>query len=330
MAELAKVRRVIAKQMPDAPHETLMTVDATTGQNGVRQAKLFGEAVDVDRDHPHQARRDGEGRHRARDRQRARDPGEADRDRRGARGPAPVRRRRLRPRAADRVTAQPTRCDGVYHRLQNDGPLGPLADRGGDPRGRRDRHPGFFLAPFAAARCSRRSPACRRRRVVSLVVFLVVSIVALSRRCGRSPARHLQHAGRSCARAPRRSSGRSATVVERIANDEGIGCVQPRGRDLDRARLRRGRGHRAGRRAYRSSRSGARRRSSSRVEGTAMAAGLIVADRPRAVRVVRRRAGPSASSRRRGPASSSASAATPHARPGADAGRARSSTASGR
>jgi fused signal recognition particle receptor len=47
MAELEKVRRVITKQMPDAPHETLMTVDATTGQNGVRQAKLFGEAVDV-------------------------------------------------------------------------------------------------------------------------------------------------------------------------------------------------------------------------------------------------------------------------------------------
>ena len=47
MAELTKVRRVISKQMPDAPHETLMTVDATTGQNGVRQAKLFGEAVDV-------------------------------------------------------------------------------------------------------------------------------------------------------------------------------------------------------------------------------------------------------------------------------------------
>jgi fused signal recognition particle receptor len=47
MAELEKVRRVIMKQMPDAPHETLMTIDATTGQNGVRQAKLFGEAVDV-------------------------------------------------------------------------------------------------------------------------------------------------------------------------------------------------------------------------------------------------------------------------------------------
>lgn len=47
MAELAKVRRVIAKQLPGAPHETLLTVDATTGQNGLRQAKLFAEAVDV-------------------------------------------------------------------------------------------------------------------------------------------------------------------------------------------------------------------------------------------------------------------------------------------
>ena len=47
MEELAKVRRVIAKQMPEAPHETLLTIDATTGQNGLRQAKLFREAVDV-------------------------------------------------------------------------------------------------------------------------------------------------------------------------------------------------------------------------------------------------------------------------------------------
>jgi fused signal recognition particle receptor len=47
MAELAKVRRVIAKQIPDAPHETLLTVDATTGQNGLRQARLFSEAIDV-------------------------------------------------------------------------------------------------------------------------------------------------------------------------------------------------------------------------------------------------------------------------------------------
>lgn len=48
MEELTKIRRVIGKQMPDAPHETLLTIDSTTGQNGVRQAKLFSEAVPVD------------------------------------------------------------------------------------------------------------------------------------------------------------------------------------------------------------------------------------------------------------------------------------------
>jgi fused signal recognition particle receptor len=48
MDELGKVRRVIAKQMPDAPHETLISIDATTGQNGLRQARVFAEAVDVD------------------------------------------------------------------------------------------------------------------------------------------------------------------------------------------------------------------------------------------------------------------------------------------
>ena len=47
MEELRKVRRVIAKLLPDAPHETLLTIDATTGQNGLRQAMLFREAVDV-------------------------------------------------------------------------------------------------------------------------------------------------------------------------------------------------------------------------------------------------------------------------------------------
>jgi fused signal recognition particle receptor len=47
MAELQKVTRVISKQIPDAPHETLLTVDATTGQNGLRQAELFSEAIGV-------------------------------------------------------------------------------------------------------------------------------------------------------------------------------------------------------------------------------------------------------------------------------------------
>ncbi len=47
MAELSKVRRVIARQLEGAPHETLLTIDATTGQNGLRQARLFAEAADV-------------------------------------------------------------------------------------------------------------------------------------------------------------------------------------------------------------------------------------------------------------------------------------------
>ncbi len=47
MAELTKVRRVIARQLDGAPHETLLTVDATTGQNGLRQARMFAEAVQV-------------------------------------------------------------------------------------------------------------------------------------------------------------------------------------------------------------------------------------------------------------------------------------------
>ena len=48
MAELEKVRRVIARQIEGAPHETLLTIDATTGQNGLRQAELFAEAAAVD------------------------------------------------------------------------------------------------------------------------------------------------------------------------------------------------------------------------------------------------------------------------------------------
>ncbi|HWX52927.1 MAG TPA: signal recognition particle-docking protein FtsY [Solirubrobacteraceae bacterium] len=47
MGELAKVRRVIARQLEGAPHETLLTIDATTGQNGLRQAKQFAEAAQV-------------------------------------------------------------------------------------------------------------------------------------------------------------------------------------------------------------------------------------------------------------------------------------------
>jgi fused signal recognition particle receptor len=47
MEELTKVRRVIAQRLEGAPHETLLVIDATTGQNGLQQARLFGQAVDV-------------------------------------------------------------------------------------------------------------------------------------------------------------------------------------------------------------------------------------------------------------------------------------------
>ena len=47
MRELEKMRRVIEKQLPGAPHETLLVLDATTGQNGLRQAQEFKQAVDV-------------------------------------------------------------------------------------------------------------------------------------------------------------------------------------------------------------------------------------------------------------------------------------------
>jgi fused signal recognition particle receptor len=47
MEELTKVRRVIGQRLEGAPHETLLVIDATTGQNGLQQARLFGQAVDV-------------------------------------------------------------------------------------------------------------------------------------------------------------------------------------------------------------------------------------------------------------------------------------------
>ena len=47
MAELDKVKRVIGRQLPGAPHEVLLTIDATTGQNGLRQAKMFNEVAGV-------------------------------------------------------------------------------------------------------------------------------------------------------------------------------------------------------------------------------------------------------------------------------------------
>ncbi|WP_373498809.1 signal recognition particle-docking protein FtsY [Desulfococcus sp.] len=47
MEELKKIKRAIAKKIPDAPHETYLVIDATTGQNAVSQAKLFNESMGI-------------------------------------------------------------------------------------------------------------------------------------------------------------------------------------------------------------------------------------------------------------------------------------------
>jgi fused signal recognition particle receptor len=47
MDEIKKVYRVISKELPGAPHETLLVLDATTGQNAISQAKIFKDAVNI-------------------------------------------------------------------------------------------------------------------------------------------------------------------------------------------------------------------------------------------------------------------------------------------
>ena len=47
MAELSKIENVIKKIVPDGPHETLLVLDGTTGQNALRQSMYFGDSVDI-------------------------------------------------------------------------------------------------------------------------------------------------------------------------------------------------------------------------------------------------------------------------------------------
>jgi fused signal recognition particle receptor len=47
MEELKKIKRVMGKKLKGAPHEVMLVIDATTGQNGISQARLFDEAVGV-------------------------------------------------------------------------------------------------------------------------------------------------------------------------------------------------------------------------------------------------------------------------------------------
>lgn len=48
MEEMKKIRRVLEREIAAAPHETLLVLDATTGQNALVQARLFQEAVAID------------------------------------------------------------------------------------------------------------------------------------------------------------------------------------------------------------------------------------------------------------------------------------------
>ena len=47
MEELKKIKRTVSKRMPDAPHEILLILDATTGQNALTQANMFHDALDI-------------------------------------------------------------------------------------------------------------------------------------------------------------------------------------------------------------------------------------------------------------------------------------------
>jgi fused signal recognition particle receptor len=47
MDEIKKVQRILSRELPGAPHETILVLDATTGQNAISQAKLFKEAIDI-------------------------------------------------------------------------------------------------------------------------------------------------------------------------------------------------------------------------------------------------------------------------------------------
>ena len=84
MNELAKLRKIIDREVPDAAKETLLVLDATTGQNGLIQARTFKGDGGADGHRPDEDGRNGQGRHRHRHRAGAADAGEVRRRRRGA------------------------------------------------------------------------------------------------------------------------------------------------------------------------------------------------------------------------------------------------------
>ena len=85
MRELTKIRDVVAKRIPGAPHEVLLVLDATTGQNAINQAKDFSPGHRRHRHLPGQARRHRQGRRRRRHPRPAQHAGEVRRPGRNAR-----------------------------------------------------------------------------------------------------------------------------------------------------------------------------------------------------------------------------------------------------
>ena len=272
------MRRVIAGRLDGAPHETLLVVDATTGQNGVQQARLFAEAVDVTGVALTKLDGSAKGRRRGRDRLRARPAGEARRRGGGARRPAAVRRRRLRACAGDCVRLERasgfdsaflaelfTRgYEGYFVPVQLDAAaFETVVDRwdvdlASVTRGVRRRRGGRSGEPRGA----RRARLDRRHRRHSLGA-------PARRRPGADGGRARGGAAARDARGARAERGRSPAVrAARIRNEAGArGLVAVR-----RARRRRGARRRSG--AARPARSAvaARRR---------LAAGRLRADRGR-------------------------------------------------
>ena len=75
MEELKKIGRVIGRELPGAPHEVWLVLDATTGQNALSQAKIFGEAANSNRRGTGQTRQHRQRRGNRRHRGAARDSG---------------------------------------------------------------------------------------------------------------------------------------------------------------------------------------------------------------------------------------------------------------
>ena len=217
MAELTKVRRVIAQAARRRAARDAADVDATTGQNGLRQARLFAEAAPY-RDRADEARRDREGRDRARHRARARHPGEADRHRRAARGPAPVRPIGVRAGAAGSRPRQ-TPCKGgsaVRSGEMDDWVIwlvaavilaaGEIATTS------------FFLAPFAiGALLAAIAALLGAPAAVSWVLFTLATVASFAfvRPVAR---RHLQQ-GPAHRTGTAALIGRNAIVLERVSHD---------------------------------------------------------------------------------------------------------------